>query len=315
MSLEGITRREFLRQSAYFFGGSAVFNHSEFFTESDIQKKFKNKISNLNWVSYAPTNFNPDWGVFPSEKSIRKDLRKLNKFGFNGIITYGSDGSLYLVPKIARGEGFKGVIMGIWSPSSQLEKRNARKQKKYVDGYIIGNEGLFVRYNLYKLKNVIKQIKRATGKPVTTTQQIEYYYNLGDILMELGDWLCPNAHPYWHGLTDPVSAANWTAQEYSLLRQTANISGQKKKPILFKEVGLPSSGNPSCNEKNQKRYYARLMNHEANIKFSVFEAFDQYWKSWAPVEPHWGIFTKDRKRKPVANYFKRVSTRTEKSVF
>ncbi len=39
--------------------------------------------------------------------------------------------------------------MGIWSPGDALETENAISQANSVDGYVVGNEGLFFgRYDL-----------------------------------------------------------------------------------------------------------------------------------------------------------------------
>ncbi|MBN2051996.1 hypothetical protein JW756_00660 [Candidatus Woesearchaeota archaeon] len=301
MTLGSMTRKEFIKKCSFIFTG-ALIDASLLSALTPDTVSFSDKLKTLHWITYAPTNFNPNIGKFPTESSLRQDFRLLQKYGFNGVLTYASDGTLYNVPKIAKEAGFKGAIMGIWNPISSSEKNNAASQKRYVDGYIIGNEGLWVRYDFKTLSNAINSFKNKVKKPVSTTQQIDHYYTNEHIIM-LGDWLCPNAHPYWHNIKEPQRAAEWTRNEYQKLTRLKNSMGLTKKIILFKEVGLPSSGDFVCNETNQKMYYKALLAYK-DVEFSVFEAFDQNWKDWAPVEPHWGVFRADRKPKPTANYLR-----------
>ena len=51
-------------------------------------------------------------------------------------------------------------------------------------------------------------------------------------------------------------------------------------------------------EAAQETYYTELA--RTDVKFVYFEAFDQPWKTHLPIEPHWGIFTADRKPKALA---------------
>jgi exo-beta-1,3-glucanase (GH17 family) len=53
-------------------------------------------------------------------------------------------------------------------------------------------------------------------------------------------------------------------------------------------------------EANQVAYY-RLLN-DTPVVYVRFEAFDQPWKNWAPVEPYWGLFHSDRSPKQVVPY-------------
>src|SRR5256885_10462756 len=55
--------------------------------------------------------------------------------------------SLHDALPISRMGGFDGtIVMGIWDPWSDEEWSNAVKQRRFVDGYCVGNEGLGVRY-------------------------------------------------------------------------------------------------------------------------------------------------------------------------
>ncbi|MEK7500229.1 MAG: hypothetical protein AAB649_06555, partial [Patescibacteria group bacterium] len=129
------------------------------------------KFDTLKWCSYSPTHFNPNIGIYPDEFNIREDLRTAKSFGCEGIITYGSDNTLGQVPRIAHEEGYSGFIMGIWNPKSTEETSNALLAVSYVDGYVVGNEGLTfpypygLAYTINDLLATMSSIKLATGKP------------------------------------------------------------------------------------------------------------------------------------------------------
>ncbi len=264
------------------------------FTQKEDQiaaDAFEATLDSLCWVAYAPTNFNPNNGTFPSEDSIRKDLQALQDAGFTGLITYGAD--QYIHP-IAQEIGFQGMIVGVWDPTNPLELEKAKSAGQYeiVVGYAVGNEGLDRRYDYDTLRAAMDELRQATAKPVATTEERWDYVDPS--LVELGDWVFPNVHPYWHGITDPQMAVDWTFEQFHAFVQ------QTDKPILFKEVGLPTDGDGAIDEQAQAEYYRILQS--TSTEFVFFEAFDQSWKDWEPVEPYWGLFRPDRSAKIVIQY-------------
>ena len=255
-------------------------------------REFLDKVSNLKWIAYAPTNFDPQKKIFPSIDSIKKDLETLREYGFNGLVTYGSDDSLGYIPEIAKEVGFSGVIMGIWIIDSPQEIANAIDSKEYVDGYCIGNEGLDVRYDIESLRAAISSLKKLTNKPVATTEQINYYAKAD--VYELGDWIFPNIHPFLNSVRDPAKAAQWIKGHYWILKKHCPLD----RAVLFKEVGFPTSGGNSASTSNQMKFFIAMQ--KLNIPFVYFEAFDQPWKRYLPVEPYWGLFKPNRKPKKYA---------------
>jgi hypothetical protein len=192
------------------------------------------------------------------------------------------------VPALARAQGFKGLIVGVWDPSSREEMAAAKAlaTNPIVLGYCVGNEGLRRRYEMPALSSAVEELRKATGKPVTTTEEIEDYSD--EALMRLGDWVFPNVHPYFHNQLDPDAAVRWTKAAYDDLKRRGG------RLTIFKEVGLPTAGDAQgrLSEANQERYYSELA--RTDVRFVYFEAFDQPWKVHLPVEPHWGIFKSDR---------------------
>jgi exo-beta-1,3-glucanase (GH17 family) len=255
----------------------------------ELSTDFKEKLLSLRWVAYSPTNFNPLRSVFPDKETIKTDLKLLKEVGFGGIVTYGNNS---IIPQVAKELGLY-MLYGVWNPLDEAELRRAKEsaQNDSVLGFVVGNEGLNSRYSYSDLINAISDLQAATGKPATTTEELGDYNDAK--LLEVGTWVFINAHPYWAGITDPKQAVEWTQEQF------AKITARTDKIVLFKEVGLPTAGDDRVNEQKQAEYYRRL--GQTDVKFVWFEAYDQFWKTHAPVEPFWGLFRKDRSPKLVVS--------------
>ena len=250
----------------------------------------------LRCIAYAPTNFNPEAKPpqFPSVASIDEDITLLYNANFNCLVTYGLDGTLKEIPRIAKEKGMV-VIAGIWSLTSSEEWTNAINAKPYVDAYNFGTEGIyFARYTLAELRPKIEQLRAITGKPVTTREPVVAYT---DDLIAIVDWVFANAHPYWEGITDPAQAVQWTKQQHDAL------SARTSKKVVLAETGLPSNGASGLSQTSQNDYYRLLedlIGNRSPITFVYFEAFDQFWKPEGGVGYWWGHWDKDRNPKKVA---------------
>ena len=278
--------------------------------DSQQQKRdLTNLFTSICWIAYTPTVFNPMKNpiIMPSEEDVRKDLEVLRQHGFEGIVTYSSNfinpdtKEVLDIPKLAKEAGFSKMIVGVWDleDEDELQAAESFSNNEIVVGYIIGNEGLDVRYNLETLSKVITRFKKNTGKLVSTTEQAHDYYE-NSPLWQLGDFISMNVHPYFANIKEPEKAVEWTLQIYNNLLPIAN---KNNKILLFKEVGLPSSdGSGNVSEIKQARYYDLL--NKYNINYIVFEAFDMTWKhlpkyqeTGIDPEPHWGVFRSDRSNK------------------
>src|SRR3989344_3708742 len=292
-----INRRDFLRLAGIASGSILVGcppNSNPPNPPTPKPMKLDEAIPTLRWTSYAPTNFNPNSGIYPNEASVKEDFATLIDYGFEGLITYESTHIFKDIPKIALDNGFKGVIMGIWDPYNSDEITRAKSSADYVSGYCVGNEGLEGRYTLNDLTNV-KNNLASTWKPVTTAEQIDHYFATSDSrfngLLDFGDFFLPNAHPFWFNIFNAQQAVIFV-DDY-----IANLEGEgRNKLILVKETGYPTSEDSRVSEQLQKDFYTGLAALN-RINFSYFEAFDQPWKS---VEPHWGLFYSDRNPKLLA---------------
>jgi exo-beta-1,3-glucanase (GH17 family) len=252
------------------------------------------QIATRRWIAYAPTNYNPEVRPpkLPPAGSIEADLIVLRRAGFDGLVTYSA--SLPEIVDTAEKVGFKAVLLGIWDPASDDEARlaQASARRDVVLGLICGNEGLmFRRYTAEVLKRGMEFLKKLTGKPISTTEVIESFYTKPE-LVEWSDFLTVNAHPYFHSKRIPREAVDWTIASWARLRDRI-----PDKPILFKEVGLPTAGERGLSESAQAQYYTLLLQTE--VQFVFFEAFDTLFKRGA-VEQSWGLFHADRTPKPAA---------------
>lgn len=234
----------------------------------------------------------------PGLGDIEQDLQVLYETGFRGLVTYGASGVLAEIPRLARQVGFEGIVMGIWAPDDNRELEAAADAVSYVDGYVVGNEGLFFgRYTFDTLEQSIIALRERTGKPVTTSEVFSLYYEQ-EALLSLGDWVFPTVHPYWASITEPAEAAVWTLDAFDNLQSMA-----ADRMVVFKEVGLPTEGAPTLSEYRQAEYYMHLQ--KSATRFVYFEAFDQPWKVEDGIGAHWGMFRSDRTPKTAAEYLVR----------
>ncbi len=251
-------------------------------------------------VAYQPQGFSPGSEFKASAPSqIVQELKQLHALGFRSLVTYGSRGALGTIPEMARAQGFSGmVIMGIWDIFSAEEWSNALAQRDFVDGYCLGNEGLFFsRYTMQALEEKMSKLRQATGKPVTTGEPIDLYLTgpYREWLWNHSDWLFPNTHPFWGGKKYFQDAVDWVLARSDFLEATTG------KKIILKETGLPSKTSHPESEEMQKAFFATLQS--TGIKFVYFEAFDQPWKhelfGQPEAEGHWGLYDAQGRPKKV----------------
>lgn len=250
-----------------------------------------------NWITFAPPRpFNPNRGTFPTERQLRTVLRQLVRQGWRGLVTYSFDGSLSEVPRIAREVGFRRVIAGLfWFDRAQLarERRAAVRERAYVDGFVLGNEGLDQgRYSRRALGREMRSLRAATDRPVTTTEPAAEY-DRDPSLLELGDWVFPTIHPWFASIRSPEAGVDFVAAEYERLATAA-----PGRVIVIKEAWWPTCGGSGAGAGNQVLFFRELAGEP--VRFVWGEAYDQYWKRVeGPQGPCWGLHTSRRREKPI----------------
>lgn len=279
------------------------------------RERFHRKLATLRWIDYSPSTFNPDAGKPVSPEDIEADLKALAAHGFppqrSGICTYGCSPRFGgdKVPEIARKLGFSGVILGVWSidgDSDEVPVARRLAADGLIDAVCMGNEGLFFsRYSSSRLLAAVRDMRAATGLPVSTSEVIDSYGNRLLTDENEMDWVYPNVHPVFHNYYDPKKAVEW-------MRETLNKLAQRSRlPILVHETGWPSHGLAHHNVDKQREFWALAF--ESGHRFAVFEAFDQPWKhekhQGVDIGTSWGWFTADRQAKPVVRV---LGDRTER---
>ena len=263
-----------------------------------------------NWVTYSPSRpFNPDQSSYPSEVQLRADLVRLYSEGWRGLVTYSMDGTLREVPRIAKEVGFTKVIAGVfWYDTAQLAREKAATLEEigFIDGLVVGNEGLFAnRYSRSALEMELAGMKAATGLPVTTTET-EFQYRQDPSLLQLGDWVFATDQTWFPPLSirTPAPAADTAALRFQQLTELAPA-----RVVIIKESWYPTDGNlygePGASTANQVEFYRRLAS--TPTKFIWGEGFDQFWKAAeGPQGVHWGFHTDTGLPKPIVVALKPV---------
>jgi len=264
------------------------------------------------WVTYTPSTFDPTVTppYWPSQEEVEADLRTLHEFGMRALVTYRANyvdrahpNRMLNLPELARKQGFEGMVLGVWNLEGAAEQEAVRSFQgdPLVLGFVVGNEGLGKRYSCETLQTTIVSLQEQTQKPVSTSEELKDYF-ADDRLRELGDWLFPNAHPYFSPVKEPLAAAQWTENWFHRLQAISD------RPLVFKEVGLPTAGDPAVSEAAQAQYYEALS--QTPVPFVFFTAFDLPWKrstgqdqkSELNPEPYWGFFHNDRSPKAAAQF-------------
>ena len=275
----------------------------------------------IQCVSYAPFRGNDsplDEATRVSAGDIEEDLTKLARLT-DCVRTYSNENGLDQVPAIARRLGLK-VIQGLWLGSDRKKNRAridatvalAKQYRDTITAIVVGNEVL-LRGELAApdIAEVLREVKAATGMPVTYADVWEYWLRNRE-LAEAADFITIHILPYWEDF--PISAEQAGAHVDSIRsRVAASFPG---KDILIGEVGWPSAGRmregalPS--PANQARVLEEVMararaNH---YRVNVIEAFDQPWKRKleGTVGGYWGLLTSDGREpkfawgQPVSNH-------------
>ncbi len=286
-----------------FFGGC---NNPE--ESKQLPQTFEEKLRSLRWVTYTPSHFNPSSTppVIPSDEDLRTDLRTLRPH-FDGIITYGLDMTLERVPVLAKEEGFKGCIAGVWNIKSDLELAAATTLavRGIIDAICVGNEGImFGWYSWEDLQAAMNKLRSVTNIPLTTSEAIHLYSDKRLLEMQ---FLLVNLHPIWYGKSNLEDAVSWVNEQAIALVKASS------KPLLIKETGFPTC--TPWNETIQADFYQQLkrtlpQSKDSAYSFAYFEAFDQYWAvemlNGTDIGSSLGLFTKDRNAKEVIGTLSRL---------
>ena len=269
------------------------------------------------FVSYSPTGLKiwNEGTATPDEKSIHDDLVALHPW-FDGVITYGALDGLDRVPDVAAKLGYRAVILGVWDITDEKEidlaLAAAKRHPDLVVGLSLGNELVYGnRASWDDLSKAITRVrKKAPSLPLGATEPFAWWLKpeAKPVLGKL-DFLLSNEHPAFEPWFSDAPAKNGADYVVDVTGQVAEVYCG---PILVKETGLPTK--PASRNFTPERQAAFWKALEAEMPptrkraFAGFAAFDAPWRVYDetpgtegpnPSEGAWGLFTVDRKPKPV----------------
>lgn len=155
-----------------------------------------------------------------------------------------------------------------------------------------------------RLIEFVGRIKKKVSQPVTFCENYVPWTGKLDSLAEKLDFISIHTYPVWEYHTID------TALEYTKANYFNVANHYPDKQVIITEAGWTTKSNGrgidiwNASTQNQENYYHQIMqwSRDNQILTFLFEAFDEPWKgSNDPSEPekHWGIFTVERKPKPV----------------
>ena len=273
-------------------------------------------VHNHRWITYEPLNYVPDGNAVLGLDHVARELSWIGDAGFTGIVTFTSNGDFASIPRLAKEEGLA-VIMGVFDPSDRRERAAAIAQKRYVDGYSVGHNGLGQLYSFPTLARATRYVRFATGRPVTTTEELREYADDAR-LFNVSDWVFPDAHvPIRAG--DTLGSTGFSAdalEDASLVISMSNTIGgnpsRGNKPVLLKMVTYPMSGIARASLEEQARFFELILEtrrdpqspwHSA-VSVAIHSAFDTPWKRGWPFydwDPHTGLFSEDGTSRPAVH--------------
>ena len=257
----------------------------------------------------------PDSGVRPSQDQVAEDLRVLAR-NWRLIRGYAADRHGEDVLEVIRREKIDlKVMLGIWlGREPGAEQSNARQiangirlANEYEDVVVavnVGNEVL-IEWTAHPVREdqvirYVREVKAGVTQPVTVADNYVWWRDHGAALAREVDFITIHTYPLWER-KDIDEGLSYTVANYEGVR-----AAHPEQTIVIGEAGWATytEGNLHVlrggDERKQQRYYEELTVWARENKVTVFffEAFDEPWKGTG-TEGHWGLFTVDRKAKPV----------------
>ncbi len=257
----------------------------------------------------------PGSGARPSQDQVEEDLRILAR-NWRLIRVYAADRHGEDVLEVIRREKIDlKVMLGIWldrEPGSEQDNarqiaegiRLADEYKDIVLAVNVGNEVL-IEWTAHPVREervirYVRRVREAVTQPVTVADNYVWWRDHGAALAGEVDFITMHTYPLWER-KDIDEGLSYTVENYEDVR-----AAHPGRTIVIGEAGwatftegnlhVPHGGD----EQKQRRYYEELTDWARENKVTVFffEAFDEPWKD-SGTEEHWGLFTADRKAKPV----------------
>jgi exo-beta-1,3-glucanase (GH17 family) len=284
-----------------------------FFTNSwpkDLSLTNQKQIYGLCYSPFRDGD-NPNLGVSPSEAEVREDLSILSVL-ISKIRTYGNDNILFEIPRLCYEKGIN-IYVGAWIYWDKLvNDQNVLRLIQVADqgyettlGLIVGSEVL-LRGDLSEAELIeyLTTVKEASEIPVSTAETYWNYLNHPGIAEKV-DFILIHIHPYWDGISIEA-AAQYVIDRYNEVKQA-----YPDKEVIIGETGWPTVGDiideALPGEENQKKFLEEFtqLASESNVKYFIFEAFDEKWKTQDEgiVGGSWGLYYANRSPKPALDEY------------
>jgi exo-beta-1,3-glucanase (GH17 family) len=155
-----------------------------------------------------------------------------------------------------------------------------------------------------RMVDYLRWVRPRVTQPVTFCENhVPWLYQIETLVPEL-DFISLHSYPVWE-YKSIAEAIETTRADVDRVRRA-----HPGKPIVITEAGWTTASNGrgippgNASPELQAIYCRELMDwsRKEDVPVFVFEAFDEPWKgSPDPLEPekHWGLFTVDRRPKPV----------------
>jgi glucan 1,3-beta-glucosidase len=258
------------------------------------------RIQCLSYTPFRDGETPLDKTTYAAAGRIEEDLTRLARL--TGCVrTYATDNGLDQVPEIAQRLGIK-VLQGLWLDRDRLKNRVqidtaialAKRFPDAISGIVVGNEVL-LRGELAPedIAAVLREVKAATGKPVTYADVWEFWLRNRELAATV-DFVTIHILPYWEDF--PIAAAQAGAHVDEIRSKVAAAFPGKE--ILIGEVGWPSAGRmregalPSLSNQAHVLQEVMARAREKSYRVNLIEAFDQPWKRTleGTVGGYWGLF-------------------------
>ena len=278
----------------------------------------------------------PDTGVLPSPEQIEEDLRILARrwrhlrlydsgphaeLVLAAIERLGLDMDVLLGAWLSAEVNNPGCPWGAWYSEEELARNRsenaaeveraialARRYPDIVRSVAAGNEAT-VEWTgqlvpVQQVRAYVRRLKEALEQPVTFCENHVPWVEHLEALAEDLDFLGVHSYPVWEYRSIDEALAVTEADWRRISERYPD------KPVVITEAGWATRSNGrgiethNASPELQVRYYRELTRwgEEHDVMVYIFEAFDEPWKgSDHPDEPekHWGLFTVDRRPKPV----------------
>jgi hypothetical protein len=291
-------------------------------------EKLASLLRSNTWVCYNPsrlkipgvagtdeeTHGTVDTGPQLDERDIIDDLETIRSVA-SGLITFGSDGNLGDIPRIAKKNisvPFQGVFMGLFIDSDRKENmatqlRNAKNQTE-ADGYVL----FFAKSGMQigEMEKIVDDLRSSTGKYVAVRRSVVDYLGSGGAdYLDVGDFICADIETPWREGVGPDDAADALRSD---IRQLADHV-PKRRIVVLNMISFSSGGKPGLTPENQAKFFKMVLRDVAtphNMFKWYYDAFDPPVDTKLPIdsegEKYRGLFSNDRSAKPVVDVFRQT---------